>query len=125
MASAQGVSLVYTLEVKCARRWHKGQRTRCVTGLHTGGQVRPKMALGPAHKTKSINRLHTKGPMRPKMAQRPAQSTSIRSLTLYNPHAIYAQPPAVGQPLLACWQHHAFLGTDQPACQFEKPALQS
>merc|ERR1712194_754790 len=78
-----------------------------------------------SHKSKCINRLHPKGPMRPKMAQRPAQSTSIRSLTLYNPHAISAQPPAVGQPLLACWQHHAFLGTDQPACQFEKPALQS
>jgi len=29
------------------------------------------------------------------------------------------------QPLPNFWQHHAFFGIDQPACQFAQPALQS
>merc|ERR1719229_217494 len=28
-------------------------------------------------------------------------------------------------PLPICWQHHAFFGSAQPACQFANPALQS
>jgi len=92
---------IFPLEVKRAGRWHNGQRTRpCKADLYTGGQVRRKMA------------------------HRPAQSTPDKT-TLSDPHVFYAQPPPGGQPLLSCWQHHAFFATDQPCCQFQKPALQS
>merc|ERR1719190_296455 len=39
---------------------------------------------------------------------------------------LQAHPPAAGgKPLPSLLQHHSFLGTDQPAIQFAKPALQS
>merc|ERR1712060_451473 len=38
----------------------------------------------------------------------------------------HIHPPAAGgQPLPLLEQHQAFLATDQPACQFAKPATQS
>jgi len=81
----------------------------------------------------------------PKMADEPAvllilallapeDGARASAMTLthrHRPHrGIQKLQRVVGQgvaahPLPLCWQHHAFLGTDHPACQFANPALQS
>jgi len=58
-----------------------------------------------------------------KMAQSASAAVITRREILTRTHA---HPPAAGgHPLPLFEQHHAFLATDQPASQFEKPASQS